>query len=88
VQHKRVLTKINGLDYSKYALKYLNPIPPKRMQDSWAIDYQIMQEKLIYGDSLPFQRLLYKLTELKAKINQLGWAIDVKSEHFKMHKQM
>ncbi len=78
VHHRRVLTKINGLDYSKHAPKYLNPIPPTSMRDSWATDYKIMQEHMIYGDSLPFEQLLSKLTDLKAKINQLDWEIEVK----------
>jgi hypothetical protein len=56
VQHRRVLTRINGLDYTKHAPKYLNPIPPDSILKSWEEDYKIMQEQMIYGDSLPFDQ--------------------------------
>lgn len=75
VQHRRVLTRINGLDYTKHAPKYLNPIPPDSILKSWEEDYKVMQEQMIYGDSLPFDQMLSKLKELKEKINQLDWEI-------------
>jgi len=64
------------LDYSKHAPKYLNPIPPDSILKSWEEDYKIMQEQMIYGDSLPFDKLLSKLKDLKEKINQLDWEIN------------
>lgn len=73
VKHRRVLTRINGLDYSKHAPRFLDPIPPDAVLHKWESDYKIMQEQMIYGKSLSFQELIQKLTQLKSKINALDW---------------
>jgi predicted nucleotidyltransferase component of viral defense system len=75
VKHRSKLTRINGLDYSKHAPKYINPIPPDITLKSWEADYKTMQSQMIYGDSLPFDELLSKLKALKEKINQLNLEI-------------
>jgi hypothetical protein len=75
VQHRSKLTRINGMDYSKHAPKYINPIPPDTILKSWEADYKTMQSQMIYGDSLPFDELLSKLKALKEKINLLNWEI-------------
>lgn len=75
VNHRRVLTRINGLNYLKHAPRFLNPIPPDDVIDKWEVDYKIMQQQMIYGESLDFDELLEKLKELKKKINQLDWEV-------------
>ena len=32
-----------------------------------------MQEAMIYGESLPFEKLIEKITELKQRINNINW---------------
>lgn len=78
VQHRSKLTRINGMDYSKHAPKYINPIPPDSILKSWEADYKTMQAQMIYGKSLPFVDLIEKLNLLKTKINALDWEIELK----------
>jgi hypothetical protein len=75
VRHRSRITRINGMDYSKHAPRYINPIPPEIIMKSWEADYKIMQEQMIYGDSLPFEELIEKIKSLKMKINALDWEI-------------
>ncbi len=78
VKHRCQLTRINGMDYTRHAPKYLNPIPPTTILKSWEADYKTMQEQMIYGESLPFKELIQRLLSLKAKINALDWEVELK----------
>jgi len=75
VQHRRTLTRINGMDYSFHAPKFLNPLPPDSLYQDWEKDYKVMQEQMIYGESLSFKELIVKLHVLKKRINNLDWKI-------------
>ncbi|MEX0882321.1 MAG: nucleotidyl transferase AbiEii/AbiGii toxin family protein, partial [Cyclobacteriaceae bacterium] len=76
--HRSRLTRINGMDYTRHAPKYINPIPPKNILKSWEADYKTMQEQMIYGESLPFKEMIERLLSLKAKINALDWEVELK----------
>lgn len=73
ITHRSIYTKIAGIDYRRHQPKTLNPIPPYAVLDSWKKDYQRMQEEMIYGDSLPFEKLLERIKKLKYKINDIDW---------------
>lgn len=78
VKHRSKLTRINGMDYTKHAPQFINPIPPDSILKSWDSDYKTMQEQMIYGESLPFVDLIEKLKLLKTKVNSLDWEISLK----------
>ncbi|HYX09368.1 MAG TPA: nucleotidyl transferase AbiEii/AbiGii toxin family protein [Bacteroidales bacterium] len=73
IEHRKIYTKISGIDYNEHQPKSLKPVPPEAMMDKWGKDYQRMQEEMIYGDSLPFEQLIKRIKELKQKINNLDW---------------
>lgn len=75
VRHRSKLTRINGLDYSFHAPKHLRILPPSPILKAWGEDYKIMQEQMIYGESLPFQDLIEQLTQLQSRINLLDWEV-------------
>ncbi|EON76950.1 hypothetical protein ADIS_2611 [Lunatimonas lonarensis] len=77
VSHRSKLTRINGLDITKHAPRYLSFVPPEAILKAWGEDYKIMQEQMIYGKSLPFQELIEQLTQLQSQINRLDWEIDL-----------
>ncbi|NJO87597.1 MAG: nucleotidyl transferase AbiEii/AbiGii toxin family protein [Chloroflexia bacterium] len=74
INHRRIYTKISGIDYTLHQPKTLNPLPPDLVIDSWKKDYQRMQEEMIYGDSLSFDMLIERIKKLKEKINKTDWS--------------
>lgn len=78
VNHRSRLTRINGMDYARHAPQFIDPIPPQNMMRFWEADYKIMQEQMIYGESLPFGELIGKLRVLKENINKLEWDLKLK----------
>jgi len=73
VQHRKILTRINGMDYSFHSPKYLNPLPPDVLYQAWEKDYKVMQEQMIYGESWSFKVLIERLHVLKKRSNNLDW---------------
>jgi hypothetical protein len=71
VEHRRIFTGLKGFDYATLAPKMINIVPPDNIIDLWKTDYEIMQRTMIYGESLPFSKLLDKIKQLNEKINQL-----------------
>ena len=41
------------------------------MRIQWKKDYERMQESMIYGESLPFDKLIEQIEELNRQINQI-----------------
>jgi len=71
VEHRRTITPLRGIDYSNHTPDKINPIPPDSIIGTWEKDYIAMQESMLYKPSLPFDKLIARLYELKARINSL-----------------
>ena len=71
VAHRKAITPLRGIDYANHTPDKINPIPPDAIIGEWEKDYIAMQESMIYKPSLPFVKLIARLHELKARINQL-----------------
>jgi len=71
IEHRSIYTKISNIDYNGHQHKSLNPLPPDTVIENWRKDYQRMQEEMIYGASLPFDKLMERIKELKERINNL-----------------
>ena len=71
VEHRAKLTPLRGIDYANHTPDKINPIPPDAMMGAWEKDYQIMQESMLYNPSLPFDKLIERMKELKSRINNL-----------------
>jgi len=69
VAHRRLMTPLRGIDYGNHRPDLINPLPPQALIAAWEKDYQAMQESMIFGESLPFDKLMIELTNLKEKIN-------------------
>jgi hypothetical protein len=72
VEHRAKLTPLRGIDYANHTPDKINPIPPDAMMGEWEKDYQIMQESMLYNPSLPFDKLIERMQELKSRINNLN----------------
>ncbi|MCK5781576.1 MAG: nucleotidyl transferase AbiEii/AbiGii toxin family protein [Flavobacteriales bacterium] len=75
VEHRRVFTKVGGVDYKLHSPKTINPIPNEELLEVWKKDYKTMQEQMIYGDSPDFEEMIVGIKKLKQRINQLNWQV-------------
>ena len=73
VEHRRIFIGLNGFDYSTLTPKTVNIVPPDNIIDLWKADYETMQRTMIYGNSLPFDKLIEKIKELNEEINKVEW---------------
>ena len=73
IHHRKHLTKISGIDYKKHLPGTINLVPPDASIKQWQDDYRDMQESMIYGDSVSFDKLIDRMKELMERINQLDF---------------
>ena len=71
IHHRKHLTKISGINYDKHMPGTLNLVPPDASIKQWQDDYREMQESMIHGDSVSFDKLIDRMKELMERINQL-----------------
>ena len=71
VEHRRIFIGLKGFDYSTLAPKTINIVPPENIIELWRADYETMQRTMIYGSSLPFDKLMDRIKLLNEKINRL-----------------
>jgi len=69
VEHRRTFVGLKDFDYDTLAPQHINIIPPPSVIGLWESDYETMQETMIYGDSLPFDKLMDKIRELNERVN-------------------
>jgi predicted nucleotidyltransferase component of viral defense system len=73
VEHRRIFIGLKGFDYNTLSPKTISIIPPENIIDLWKADYETMQNTMIYGNSLPFNRLIDKIKQLNEQINRIDW---------------
>lgn len=71
VEHRRIFIGLKGFDYSTLQPKMISIVPPADVIELWRKDYKVMQETMIYGDSLPFDKLIEKIRMLNDSINSI-----------------
>lgn len=69
VEHRRKLTKISGIDYSTHNPQTINFTPPDNIIDALKSDYEDMRSSMIYGESLSFDSLISRITELNKRFH-------------------
>jgi len=73
VEHRQKFVKMTNFDYELLKPQNINIMPPDFIISQWQQDYETMRETMIYGDSLPFNKLIDKIKQLNKKINQIDW---------------
>ena len=61
VAHRKRFTKLSGVDYTSHFPPGLQPIPPAELRPLWEKDYKTMQKQMIFGESLPFDKLIEEI---------------------------
>ncbi|NCC98708.1 MAG: nucleotidyl transferase AbiEii/AbiGii toxin family protein [Bacteroidia bacterium] len=68
--HREKFTHINGVDYSQDIRSNICLVPPEQVIDDWRQDYETMQNTMIYGDSLMFNKLIDRIKQLEEQIRK------------------
>ncbi|MDR1654075.1 MAG: nucleotidyl transferase AbiEii/AbiGii toxin family protein [Prevotellaceae bacterium] len=69
--HREVFTRVNGVDYTHDIRKNIVLIPPPQVLDDWKQDHKKMQSTMIYGTSLPFDKLLTRMDVLQKRFRNI-----------------
>ena len=64
---------MKGFDYSTLRPQSLSIVPPADVMELWRKDYEMMQESMIYGDSLHFDKLIERIRDLNGRINTMRY---------------
>jgi len=67
--HREVFTRVGGVDYTPDVRRRICLIPPESVLNEWKRDYETMQSVMIYGDSLPFEKLIERIVELQDRFH-------------------
>lgn len=73
LEHRRVFVKLADVDYALHRPGSINFLPPQELLPLWEADYKQMKENMIYGDTLSFNDLIERLSELQNQINNYEW---------------
>lgn len=73
IEHRRIFIGLKNFDYDTLLPQTIHIIPPDDIINSWRDDYEAMRETMIYGDSLPFEKLIDKIAELNARLNKMEY---------------
>lgn len=73
VDHRRTFIGLKGFDYDSLSPQSVDLHLPGDSYEAWKADYMTMQESMIYGESLPFDKLLEKIYSLNDRINRLTY---------------
>ena len=65
IQHRSIFTKLKEVDYTTHLPESIDFVPPDSVLKDYKKDYQRMRESMIYGDSLSFEDLINRITELR-----------------------
>ena len=69
VEHRGKLTRTSGIDYSIHNPQTINFTPPDNIIDALKSDYEDMRSSMIYGESLSFDSLISRITELNKRFH-------------------
>ena len=65
--HRDVFTHMKDVDYTQDIRDRIILIPPANIRTVWETDYEAMRNTMIYGESLPFEKLLKRMEELQER---------------------
>lgn len=72
ILHRKRYSRLKGMDYETLHYKHINFIPPSGILEAYEKDYAVMQEQMIYGESISFKDLHARLTTLLQRFRALG----------------
>lgn len=70
IAHRRMFIAMKDFDYDTLMPETINIVPPENIIVQWEDDYNKMQA-MIYGEFLPFDKLIDKIKQLNERINTM-----------------
>jgi hypothetical protein len=70
--HREIFTRMNGVDYTPDIRHRICLVPSPQIIDEWQRDYEKMQGTMIYGESLPFDKLLARIEKLQGRFRKVA----------------
>ena len=71
VEHRKKFIGIKGFDYDTLMPQTISFVPPSEVIPYWKDDYIRMQSTMIYGSSLPFDKLIERIKELNERFREI-----------------
>ena len=71
IEHRRKFIGIKEFDYDTLMPKTISFVPPNEVIPYWKDDYARMQSTMIYGESLPFDKLMDRIRELNERFRKI-----------------
>ena len=71
MEHRRKFIGLKGFDYSTLEPQSISFVPPDEVISYWREDYKNMQNSMIYGKSLSFDKLIERITELNERFRTI-----------------
>ena len=72
IAHRKTFIGLTEFDYDTLLPQTINIIPPESVIAKWEDDYTKMQT-MIYGNFIPFNKLIDKIKQLNERINCIDW---------------
>ena len=72
VEHRRAYYALKYVNYDLHAPATINFLIPEHAMESWKADYGDMQRFFIYGQSLEFDELMQKISELQKRVRNMA----------------
>lgn len=73
VDHRRIFNRISGVNFDNHTPNRIAFVPHDDILTDWEADYNQMRESMIYGEAMPFNKIIEKLKEVQKHINSLQW---------------
>jgi hypothetical protein len=70
IKHREWYHRISWVNYQSLERTSLSFIPPAEVLDVYRQDYKLMQEQMIYGDTMPFDDLINQLQVLQSEFRK------------------
>lgn len=70
IAHRRIFIAMKNFDYDTLMPETINIVPPEIIISQWEEDYNKMQT-MIYGEYLPFSKMIDKIKQLNERINKI-----------------
>ncbi|MBL7965656.1 MAG: nucleotidyl transferase AbiEii/AbiGii toxin family protein [Prolixibacteraceae bacterium] len=74
VDHRKHFMRWGGVDYATHFPPNLNPMLPQQLLAAFESDYKTMQDQMIYGESLPFSKLIEELKAIIDTFNHIDFS--------------
>ena len=71
VEHRRKFYHVGYVDYDKELPVNIQIVPNEELMPAYETDYNEMKESFIYGQSLEFEELMQKMTELQERMRNI-----------------